>query len=147
MTVDAWRSELAQAKTNRDAAVALGLAIPTALPAGSGRILVLDDTSIVLGWDPDSDDDQLAIAAYHLLRLTARQHARRSDGPVDLDAVRTQIDDLRQALAPIDGLERHAGTADKAVARIRATAATLKADLIERITRLDTTLSTGPTAD
>lgn len=96
---------------------------------------------------PDSDNDHLATAAYHLLRLTARQLARRSDGPVDRDALRTQFDALRPALAPIDTLERHAGTADPTAARIRATSATLKADLVERITRLDTTLSTGPTAD
>lgn len=146
-TAASWRAELAAARSNRNSAVALGITTPDTVPVPGQRLLVLDNRSIVLGYDPDDDPGgQLLTAAYLLLRLIASTQHAGAAGQLDVAEARRQVRDLVDGgLQPINALERQLGAADKAITDARKTAVGLREGLVERITRLQAVLTPAVT--
>ena len=139
-----WRKELRAAASNRNASVSLGLCHPDGMPVPGQRLIVLDERTLVVAHEPavDGPDDPVLTAAFLLLRLTATtaQFEQRDD--VDLTEAHRQLTDLRNALTPIGKLELEIGKIDRAGEVIRQTASSLRADLIGRIDKLQTALTT-----
>jgi hypothetical protein len=141
--IDAWRTELAAARSNRHATVSIGLCPQDSMPVPGQRLIVLDDKSLIVSHDPDVDgaDDPVLAAAYLLARLVSTPSQLEDRDDVDLTDAHRQLDDLRTALEPIEKLELEAAKIDKASAVIQALAASLRNDLIARIDRVQSTLN------
>jgi hypothetical protein len=140
VTVDGARRELAAARSNRSAHYALMLAPADRLPTPGVRLQVLSPHDLALAWEPgDPGGDAELTAALLLLRLLATtQHP--ATGTLDAAALRRATADLAGATAPLADILRHAGTAEAALARLKATATALQADLATRIDAMRTRL-------
>lgn len=139
-----WRTELRAAMSNRNAAVSPGLCPAECMPVPGQRLTVLDQRSLIIGHDPalDGPDDPVLTAAYLLLRVIATTTRLEQRDDVDLSEAHRQLADLRHALSPIGELELEVGKIDHVGEVIRQTASTRRADLIGRIDKLQTSLTT-----
>ena len=139
----AFRRELAVARSNRLGTVSMGLCPPDCMPVPGQRLIVLDERSIIVGHDPavDGPDDPVLGAAYLLLRLIATTIQIEHRDGVDLGDARRQLNDLKQALEPIDRLDVEVGKINKSAATVRQTAAALRNDLLSRMEQLQHALT------
>ena len=114
------------------------------MPVPGQRLTVLDQRSLIIGHDPalDGPDDPVLTAAYLLLRVIATTTRLEQRDDVDLSEAHRQLADLRHALSPIGELELEVGKIDHVGEVIRQTASTRRADLIGRIDKLQTSLTT-----
>lgn len=112
-----WADELARARKARSAQAALGVVRGQQAMPGGGRVLVLDQSSLVVCWDPDQGDDGSLLTACVLLAATAaRAAALAGTGTgADLDAVAASLRAAVETLAGFDALDRSASQARKAV--------------------------------
>lgn len=140
LSVTDWRQELAAGRQNRGAAVALGITRPELMPVAGQRIVVLDERTLVLGWDPTEDDDQLATACYLMLRLTAAASTATGTA-VPVAEVRRQVSDMLQSLTKLDLILQQAGTAQRALGRIGDATTTLRTDVEQRVAALQALLT------
>jgi len=130
--------------SNRNAAVSLGLCPAECMPAPGQRLIVLDPRSLIISHDPavDGPDDPVLTAAFLPLRVIATTTRLEHRDDVDLNKAHRQLADLRHVLSPIGELELEVGKIDRAGEVIRQTASTRRADLIGRIDKLQTSLTT-----
>jgi len=139
-----WRTELRAAMSSRQTDRQPG-PVPSRVDAVPvQRLIVLNERSLIIGHDParDGPDDPVLTAAFLLMRLTATTTRLEQHDDVDLSEAHRQLADLRHALSPIGELELEVGKIDRAGEVIRQTASTLRADLIGRIDKLQTALTT-----
>src|SRR5690606_31641910 len=109
LSLTAWKELLAEAAENRQAVAAVGIVkTPEQMPH-QRRLHVLDPTTYLLAYDPTTDDRDLLLAAYHLLRAHAWQKAlvSRPHRGIDVAALRATAADLANALNAFDVLTRH----------------------------------------
>lgn len=102
---------------------------------GQRRLHVLDPTSYLLAYDPATEDQDLLLAAYHLLRAHTwhKALAGQPRGGVDLPALRTAAAELGRALDSFDTLTRHHNAARRSIDQADKAAAALRTDLQTRI--------------
>lgn len=140
MSVAQWRAELSAAKKNRGATAGIGITRPELMPTAGQRIVVINDRTLVLGWSPDDDDDDLATACYLLMRLSAAGSRPDAD-TVAVSEVRRQVTDLLHSLTHLDTVLQQAGTARRALGRIDDASAAMRADVEFRVSALQTLLT------
>jgi len=107
---------------------------------------VLDATTYLLAYDPASDDQDLLVAAYHLLRAHT-WHKTLTGQPsrgVDLPALRAAASELGNALNTFDTLIRHHNAARRSIDQADQAAATLRTDLQGRVDATRQLLNRGP---
>jgi hypothetical protein len=137
-----WRRELAEARKNRSASVALGVTRPELMPTAGNRVIVLDDRTLLMGWSPEDGEeiDQLATAVYLLARLGAAASAA-APNTVAVGEVRRQVNDLLHSLTHLDTVVQQVGTAQRALGRITDASAAMRADVEHRVAAAQTLLT------
>jgi hypothetical protein len=140
LSVAEWRRTLAAARTSRGAHVACGITPSGQMPGGGAhRLLVLDERSILLAWEP-GDPEDLCAAALALLRLTAASLSR-GDSAADTGLLSQRLAEFVHAMRPLDTVQSQAAAAGRAAAKITAAAAELRVGLEERMTALQAAIS------
>jgi hypothetical protein len=129
LSLAAWRRELDEAKKNRGAVSALGLANGCDLVPGGDRLRVIDPFTYVLAFDPAIDDDDLLIAAYQLLRTQALCSESEASGEVDLAGLQKKIAKALEHLGDFDKLMKASRQAAIQVGVVSTTAEKLREDL------------------
>jgi hypothetical protein len=103
MSRRAMTAELAAARDNRSAAVAMVVFTPHAAPSGIAPFTLLG-TDVYAVFDPDSDDVALE-AAVRLARSLALLSLRDAAGQVDVPAVEEALAEIGQQLAAVQGMK------------------------------------------
>lgn len=109
------------------------------MPTAGQRIVVLDERTLVLGWDPN-EGDELATACYLMLRLTAAASTATTTA-IPVAEVKRQVSDVLQSLTRLDVILQQTGTAERALGRISDAAAALRADLEQRVSAVQALLT------
>jgi hypothetical protein len=104
MSRRAMSAELAAARDNRSAAVAMVVFTPHAAPSGIAPFTLLG-TDVYAVFDPDSDDDVALEAAVRLARSLALLSLRDAAGQVDVPAVEEALAEIGQQLAAVQGMK------------------------------------------
>lgn len=133
LSLAAWRRELDEAKKNRGATAALGLVRSCELMPGGDRLRVIDSLTYILAFDPASDDDELLLAAYQLLRIQALSQLSDAGDEVDVLAVQKCVAKALEALADFDKITRAARLAINQVGGIATTADGLREELVRSL--------------
>jgi hypothetical protein len=135
-SAEAWRQELARACVNRKSVAALGVIRGVEHMPGRTRVKVLDRLHIHVAFDPDVDDLDLLIAAFHLLRVQAACAAVEGAAEeVDLAAVREHVDAAIHLLDDFDRVDKAGSAAQRGLDDIRKHSSKLHQDLLERLMR------------
>lgn len=146
VTVEAARRELAGARSNRNAHYAILLAPADRLPTPGVRLQVLSPHDLALAWEPDDPGGEAELTAAILLLHLVADHVRDEAGDIDRAGLQRAVTDLAGALAPFTDVLRHAGTAEAALGRLKATAATMQGDLASRVQALRQILTSSDVA-
>lgn len=132
----AWEEELARARANRSAQGAIGIVKGTEHMPGRCRVRVLDRLNILVAYDPATDDEDMLLAALHLLRVQAACAAVEGSGDdLDVAAVRECVDASLGLLDDFDKVERAGNAAQRGLDDVRKHALKLRQDLLERLAR------------
>lgn len=127
-TAAEWAAELDHAMRSREADVAIGVCPADQMP-GTSRVFVIDSRRLVVAWD-DGELDLLG-PAYLLMRMAAGQHgAAAGPGQAEIEA---NLRAITASLAPLDEIQRHAGTCRRAAEKVATTATKLRDDMAARI--------------
>jgi hypothetical protein len=104
MSRRAMAAELADARDNRSAAVAVVVFTPHAAPTGVAPF-ALFGTDVYAVFDPEADDDIALDAAIRLARALALVSLREAAGQVDVPAVQEALAEIGQQLAAVQGMK------------------------------------------
>lgn len=107
LSCEQWRTELEDARRNRDATAAIGIAKHTEQVPGHQRLFILDPLHIVLAFDPEIDDESVLYAVYHLIRAQAT--AATLDGleqEFDITALQLKLSKAIDLLDAFDKIDR-----------------------------------------
>jgi hypothetical protein len=110
--------ELAEARENRSAAVALAVFTPLTAPS-SVMPLAMVGSDVFAAYDPGTDDGVALEAAYRAARILALLTLRDAAVALDTDAVQRSLDDLSRQVDVVRGLKTkltHIGTTAREVA-------------------------------
>jgi hypothetical protein len=99
-----FAGELAEARENRGAAVALAVFTPPTAPNGTAP-LALFGNDVYCTYDPEADDTVALEAAFRLARLLALASLRDAAVQLDVDAVQAALDDVRRAVGEIQSMK------------------------------------------
>ena len=141
----AMRDELREARTNRDAAVALVVFTPAHAPTGIGPFDVrAGDVYCVL--DPDAPDRATLEAALRLARLLALATLRDRPVEVDAEAIRVALTGVRQELEAVRRMKASLTSISTTTRDIQNALDHLRDAVLARVTEADAELRVVPTA-
>ncbi|HEY7940732.1 MAG TPA: hypothetical protein VID25_02205 [Candidatus Limnocylindrales bacterium] len=139
----AMRDELREARTNRDAAVALVVFTPAHAPTGIAPFDVrAGDVYCVL--DPDAPDRATLEAALRLARLLALATLRDRRVEVDAEAIRVALTGVRQELEAVRRMKASLTSISTTTRDIQAALDHLRDAVLARVTEADAELRVVP---
>jgi prophage DNA circulation protein len=107
LTKSEWEKEAAGSKENRAATGFLGMCKNlNDMPNGS-RVLILDEQSIVIAFDPEIDDPNLLGLVYQMVRMATLSSSGQLD-EVNIAEVNRALDDALKALDKFDSITKSA---------------------------------------
>lgn len=107
LTKSDWEKEAAGSKENRAATGFLGMCKNlNDMPNGS-RVLILDEQSIVIAFDPEIDDPNLLGLVYQMVRMATLSSSGQLD-EVNIAEVNRALDDALKALDKFDSITKSA---------------------------------------
>ena len=141
----AMRDELREARTNRDAAVALVVFTPAHAPTGIAPFDVrAGDVYCVL--DPEAPDRATLEAALRLARLLALSTLRDRPVEVDAEAIRVALTGVRQELEAVRRMKASLTSISTTTRDIQAALDHLRDAVLARVTEADAELRVAPGA-
>jgi hypothetical protein len=99
-----FAAELAEARENRRAAVALAVFTPAGAPSGVAP-LALIGSDVFCVYDPEADDAVALEAAYRLARALALVSLRDATVQLDVPAVQTSLDEIIRQVGEVQGMK------------------------------------------
>ena len=99
-----FAGELADARDNRRAAVALAVFSPLAAPPGVAPLTVIG-TDVYCVYDPETDDAIALEAAYRLARALALATLRDAAVSINVPAVQAALDEVGRAVGEVQGMK------------------------------------------
>ena len=90
-----WQKEIEDSKQNRDATGFIGFAKHSDYLPNGGRVMILDRQTVLVAYDPATDDPQLVALVYQIVKM----NTLALSGTIDEDVVRVVNDHLDQAMA------------------------------------------------
>ena len=140
----AMRDELREARTNRDAAIALVVFTPAHAPTGIAPFDVrAGDVYCVL--DPEAPDRATLEAALRLARLLALATLRDRPVEVDAEAIRVALTGVRQELEAVRRMKASLTSISTTTREIQAALDHLRDAVLARVTEADAELRVVPT--
>ncbi|MEY4388581.1 MAG: hypothetical protein RLZZ432_300 [Chloroflexota bacterium] len=136
MTWPAIEKELAEAKENRKADVALMVFSEAAAPAGIAPFQT-HRYGIFCAVDPEAPDLATLEAAYRLAKITARILRRTEGSGADLGALRDAIEALRTRLDAVKEIKRTLTAVDNATEKARDELDALRAAITAEVDRIE----------
>jgi hypothetical protein len=139
----AMRDELREARTNRDAAVALVVFTPAHAPTGIAPFDVrAGDVYCVM--DPEAPDRSTLEAALRLARLLALSTLRDRPVEVDAEAIRVALTGVRQELEAVRRMKASLTSISTTTRDIQAALDHLRDAVLARVTEADAELRIAP---
>jgi hypothetical protein len=102
---------------------------------GHDRIRVIDPLTFILAFDPETDAEDLLVAAVQLLRTQAVCVELESDADVDIAGIRSHLGAAVDLLTQFDKVTKALSQAGASLETVRSTATKLRNDLMDRLQR------------
>lgn len=139
-----WEKESEGSKSNRAADGFIGLCKHIEdMPNGS-RILVLDSQSIVVAWNPESDDLQLLALVYQLVKINTLSSTGQLD-EINIAEVNKNLEDAVKALEKFDSITKSASAIRNSADAITKEANAIRGLVSDRLQAAQLAISRGIT--
>jgi hypothetical protein len=136
MTGPAIEKELAEARENRKAEIALMVFSEAAAPAGASPF-VISRHGVYCVVDPEAPDVAILEAGYRLARISALIRAKSEGSGADLSAVRDAIDALRSRLDSVKEIKKTLTAIDSTTEKARDELDALRSAIVTEIDRIE----------
>ena len=136
MTGPAIEKELAEARENRKAEIALMVFSEAAAPAGAAPFQI-SRNGVYCVVDPEAPDVAILEASYRLARISALIRAKSEGSGADLSAVRDAIEALRSRLDSVKEIKKTLTAIDSTTEKARDELDTLRTSISTEIDRIE----------
>jgi hypothetical protein len=136
MTGPAIEKELAEARENRKAEIALMVFSEAAAPAGASPFTI-SRHGVYCVVDPEAPDVAILEAGYRLARISALIRAKSEGSGADLSAVKDAIDALRSRLESVKEIKKTLTAIDSTTEKARDELDALRAAIVTEIDRIE----------
>ena len=136
MTGPAIEKELAEARENRKAEIALMVFSEAAAPAGASPF-VISRHGVYCVVDPEAPDVAILEAGYRLARISALIRAKSEGSGADLSAVKDAIDALRSRLDSVKEIKKTLTAIDSTTEKARDELDALRTAIVTEIDRIE----------
>lgn len=136
MTGPAIEKELAEARENRKAEIALMVFSDAAAPAGAAPFTI-SRHGVYCVVDPEAPDTAILEAGYRLARISALIRAKSEGSGADLSAVKDAIDALRSRLDSVKEIKKTLTAIDSTTEKARDELDALRSAIVTEIDRIE----------
>jgi hypothetical protein len=136
MSGPAIEKELAEARENRKAEIALMVFSEAAAPAGASPF-VISRHGVYCVVDPEAPDVAILEAGYRLARISALIRAKSEGSGADLSAVKDAIDALRSRLDSVKEIKKTLTAIDSTTEKARDELDALRSAIVTEIDRIE----------
>lgn len=136
MTAPAIEKELAEARENRKAEIAMMVFSEAAAPAGIAPFQITRN-GVFCAVDPEAPDLAILEAAYRLARISALIRAKSEGSGADLSAVNDAINALRSRLESVKEIKRTLTAIDSTTEKARDELDALRAAIVVEIDHIE----------
>ena len=136
MTGPAIEKELAEARENRKAEIALMVFSEAAAPAGAAPFTI-SRHGVYCVVDPEAPDTAILEAGYRLARISALIRAKSEGSGADLSAVKDAIDALRGRLDSVKEIKKTLTAIDSTTEKARDELDALRSAIVTEIDRIE----------
>ena len=136
MTGPAIEKELAEARENRKAEIALMVFSEAAAPAGAAPFTI-SRHGVYCVVDPEAPDIAILEAGYRLARISALIRAKSEGSGADLSAVKDAIDALRDRIGTVQQIKTTLTAIDTTTIKARGELDALRTAIVTEIDRIE----------
>jgi hypothetical protein len=141
-----FSTELAEARENRRAAVALAIFTPQSAPTGVAP-LALIGSDVYCVYDPDADDAVALEAAVRLARILALASLRESSVQLDVPAVQEALAEIVRQVGEVQGAKSRLTSISNAATDVARTLDTMRATILRSVKEVETQLDVVESTD
>jgi hypothetical protein len=123
-----WLEEIEVGKANRDATGFIGFSKSMADMPNKNRIMIFDRQTIVVAYDPETEDPQIALIVYQLVKMNTLAAAGHLDD-TRISEVNDAVDQAFKSLRRFDNLTKSARSMEKSANEIVQEAIALKSEI------------------
>ncbi len=134
-----FAAELAEAKANRRAAVALAVFTPPSAPSGVAP-LALIGSDVYCVHDPETDDSVALEAAVRLARILALASLRESSIQLDVPAVQEALAEIVRQVGEVQGMKARLTSISNAATDVAGTLDAMRAGILRSVTDVEAQL-------
>jgi hypothetical protein len=127
-----FSAELAEAKENRRAAIALAVFTPQSAPAGVAPLTVIG-SDVYCVYDPESDEAIALEAAVRLARALALASLRESSVQLDVPAVQEALAEIQRAVGEVQGMKVRLTSISKAAGEVSGLLDTMRLAVLRSV--------------
>jgi hypothetical protein len=127
-----FTAELAEARENRRAAIALAVFTPAGAPSGVAPLTVIG-SDVYCVYDPEADDSVALEAAVRLARALALASLRESSVQLDVPAVQEALADIQRAVGEVQGMKVRLTSISKAAGEVSGLLDTMRLAVVRSI--------------
>jgi hypothetical protein len=127
-----FSAELAEAKENRRAAIALAVFTPHSAPPGVAPLTVIG-SDVYCVFDPESDEAIALEAAVRLARALALASLRESSVQLDVPAVQEALAEIQRAVGEVQGMKSRLTSISKAAGEVSGLLDTMRLAVLRSV--------------
>jgi hypothetical protein len=127
-----FSAELAEAKENRRAAIALAVFTPHSAPPGVAPLTVIG-SDVYCVFDPESDEAIALEAAVRLARALALASLRESSVQLDVPAVQEALAEIQRAVGEVQGMKVRLSSISKAAGEVSGLLDTMRLAVLRSV--------------
>ncbi len=128
----AWEKEITDGKANRDATGFIGFSKHIEDMPNKNRIMIFDRQTMILAFDPEKDDLQLALIIYQIVKM----NTLASSGALDdnkVSEINDELDLAIKSLKKFDSLTKSAKTIENSAKGMYATLKVMKGEMLDHL--------------
>jgi hypothetical protein len=134
-----FSAELAEAKENRRAAIALAVFTPAGAPAGVAPLTVIG-SDVYCVYDREADDGIALEAGVRLARALALASLRESSVQLDVPAVQEALAEIQRAVGEVQGMKVRLTSISKAAGEVSGLLDTMRLTVLRSVRDVETHL-------
>lgn len=140
LTKKDWLDEIEVSKANRGATGFIGFSKNIADMPNKNRIMIFDRQTILVAYDPETEDPQIALIVYQLVKMNTLAAAGHLDDS-RISEINEGVDRALASLRSFDGLSKNARSVEKLGKQLAKDIGLLKAEIVESLEAIQASIS------
>jgi hypothetical protein len=140
LTKKDWLEEIEVGKANRGATGFIGFSKNIEDMPNKNRIMIFDRQTILVSYDPETEDPQIALIVYQLVKMNTLAAAGHLDD-TRISEINEGLDRAFTSLRSFDGLSRNARSVEKLGKQLTKDIGLLKAEIVDSLEAIQSSMS------